>query len=233
MKKTMMPKYSSRIADLAIERACAQARESFPHFRRLMRPELKRGWWLDNLCEHLERFYRDLEAGKAPKMAIEAPAQHGKSWAVTDFTAWVAGKNPNLKIIFASYSEGLGERTNLDLQRRMRSPRYAETFGRTRIGVPGWQCNSSLIEYENYKGSFRNTTVGGQINGMELNLAVIDDPVKGRWEADSKHSRDKTWAWFTDDLLPRFAADGGLLLIMTRWHVDDLHGRAQEKFPDL
>jgi hypothetical protein len=169
------PKLSSRIADLAIERACAQARDSFSCFRRLMRPDIKWGWWMEELCHELQLFYLDLVAGKRPKMAIEAPPQHGKSWTVVDFIAWVAGKNPNLKIIFASFSGDLGERTNLELQRLMRSPRYVETFGRTRIGVPGWQCNSSLIEYVNHKGSFRNTTVDGQVNGMELNLGVIDD----------------------------------------------------------
>ena len=152
---------------------------------------------------------------------------------MTDFLAWVAGKNPNLKIIFASCSQDLGERTNLDLQRRLSSPRYAATFGRTRIGVPGWQCNNSLIEFADHDGSFRNTTVGGQVNGMALNLGVIDDPVKGRWEAESKVIRDKTLAWFTDDFFPRFATGAGLLLIMTRWHVDDLLGRIQKIFPEL
>jgi predicted phage terminase large subunit-like protein len=228
-----MPKFSSRIADLAVERVCAQARASFPAFRRVMRPDLIWGWWLEELAERLQQFYEDLVAGKRPMMAVQAPPQHGKSWTATDFVAWVAGRNPNLRTIFASYSEELGARTNFDLQRCMRSSRYAAMFGRTRIGVPGWQCNSSLIEYAGYDGSFRNTTVQGQINGFALSLGVIDDPVKGRLEANSKLTRDKTWDWFTDDFLPRFAADAGLLLIMTRWHVDDLFGRVLKKFPDL
>jgi hypothetical protein len=49
----------------------------------------------------------------------ERRLQHGKSWAATDFIAWVAGHNPDLKTIFASYSDELGTRTNLDLQRMM------------------------------------------------------------------------------------------------------------------
>jgi predicted phage terminase large subunit-like protein len=233
IRTTRMPKYSSRIADLAVERACAQARDSFWDFRRLMRPELIQGWWLEDLAGHLQKFYQDLEAGRRPKMAIKAPPQHGKSLSVTDFTAWVAGKNPNLKTIFASFSEDLGERTNLDLQRCMLGPRYAATFGRTRIGASGWQCNSSLIEYADHKGSFRNTTVLGQVNGQELNLGVIDDPVKGQLEANSKLIRDKTWDWFNHDFMSRGAAKSGILVIMTRWHVDDLLGRALEKYPEF
>src|ERR1700730_9946423 len=228
-----MPKLSSRVAELARGRVCAQARESFPAFRRVIRPALIRGWWLEELADYLQRFYEDLVAGKRPMLAVQAPPQHGKSWTVNDFIAWVAGKDRNLKIIFASYSEDLGVRTNSELQRCMRSSRYAATFGRTRIGEPGYQCNNSLIEYANYEGNFRNTTVQGQINGLGLNLGVIDDPVKGRLEANSKLTRDKTWIWFTDDFYPRFAANAGLLIIMTRWHVDDLLGRVQAKFPGL
>ena len=66
-----------------------------------------------------------------------------------------------------------------------------------------------------------------------LTLGVIDDPVKGTSDAGSKLKRDKIWDWFIVDFMSRFAADGGLLIIMTRWHVDDLIGRAQENLPDL
>ena len=54
------------------------------------------------MTERLQNFYENLIAGKRPRLAISAPPQHGKSWAATDFMSWVAGKNPDLKIIFAS-----------------------------------------------------------------------------------------------------------------------------------
>jgi hypothetical protein len=193
MMSTTSNEYPSDLTDLLIERLCAQARGSFADFRRLMRPDMRWNWWMEELARQLQQFYDDLVAGKRPKMAIEAPPQHGKSWAATDLIAWVAGQNPNLKTIFASFSEELGERTNLELQRCMRSPRYGQIFGNTRIGLPGWQCNTSLIEYASRKGGFRNTTILGPINGMELHFGIIDDPVKGRLEANSKLIRDKTW----------------------------------------
>jgi hypothetical protein len=91
--------------------------------------------------------------------------------------------------------------------------------------VHGWQFNTNLIEFADRAGSFRNTTINGSINGMELHLGVIDDPVKGRAEAQGKGNRDKIWHWFTDDWGARFAKDASRLIIMTRWHVDDLLGR--------
>jgi predicted phage terminase large subunit-like protein len=81
------------------------------------------------------------------------------------------------------------------------------------------------------KGSFRNTTVKGQITGFGLDLGIIDDPMKGRAEAQSKTTRDRTWEWLVDDFFSRFSKDAGMIMIMTRWHVDDPIGRWLEYFP--
>jgi predicted phage terminase large subunit-like protein len=219
--------------DLLIEVAATKARESFAAFRRFMHPEILWGWWMQEVAEELQRFWEDLVAGRRPKLALMAPPQHGKSSAITDFIAWVAGKNPDLKTIYASFGDELGISANLNLQRMIKDERFAIVFPHTRIGVPGWQCNANLIEYCRHKGCFRNTTVLGAITGQRLDLGVVDDPVKGRQEAESRAIRDRTWSWLTDDFLTRFSADAGLLTIATRWHQDDPLGRAMRKFPDL
>ena len=174
-------------------------------------------------------------AGKRPKLAMMTPPQHGKSWAAEDFMAWEAGKNPSLKTIYASYGDELGVLRNMNLQRLFNSPRYQYVFPNLRIGGigTGYQCNASLIEYVGGPGSFRNTTVNGAITGMEQNLGVLDDFVKGRAEANSKVQRDRTWNWFTDDFSSRFSKDSALLVICTRWHLDDLLGRLIQKFPKM
>jgi predicted phage terminase large subunit-like protein len=68
---------------------------------------------------------------------------------------------------------------------------------------------------------------------MELNLGVIDDPHKGRNEAISKIARDRVWNWFTDDWMARFAENSALMVIATRWHIDDLIGRYQQHEPNI
>jgi predicted phage terminase large subunit-like protein len=219
--------------DLLIEVAAAKARDNFSAFRRFMHPELLWGWWIQEVADALQQFYEDLVAGRRPKLALMAPPQHGKSAAATDLMAWTAGKNPNLKIIFASYSDDLGQRANFEMKRIIKDPRYAVVFPKTRIGLPGWQCNSDLIEFAEHDGTFRNTTVLGAITGQRLDLGVIDDPVKGQQEADSRVIRDRNWNWFTNDFLSRFSAGAGVLIIATRWHADDPLGRAMRKFPDL
>jgi hypothetical protein len=216
-------------------------RQNFGLFRREIRPHMIWGWWTQEVAWQLHRFYNDMVAGRRPKLAISSPPQHGKSWAATDFIAWVAGKQPDRKTIFGSYSDDLGVRTNNDLQRIITGEPFKRIFPGTKIseeatssgGYDRWKRNSSLIEFIGHEGSFRNTTVSGQINGLELHLGVIDDPIKGREEAHRVNARNKAWEWFADDFMSRFAKDAALLVVMTRWHTDDILGRFMERYPEL
>ena len=233
IKRDELPVIDRRVLVVKAQRRLAAIRENFFAYRRYMDPSLLEGWFVQDLSLQLQKFNKDFEAGKRPKLAIAAPPQHGKSRAAEDFIAWSAGLNPNLKIIYASYSDELGIMRNMMLQRTLKHPNYQLLFPATRAGVLGYQENTGVIEFSGHRGSFRNVTVNGQINGMELNLGIIDDPVKGQAEAMSPTIRERTWNWFTHDFMGRFAKDGALLIIMTRWNVDDLLGRLCDLVPDV
>lgn len=210
----------------------AHAREDFWEFMRWMEPDSLVAWWQWETSQELNRFYADYMEGKRPVLVVMAPPQHGKTSTMTKFLAWVAGRNPVLKKMYASYSDDLGVQVNKALQRIYTNPRYQRVFpdttieGSNVVTVAGRHArNSSFIEYIGQGGSFRNTTVGGQINGMGLDLGLVDDPIKGREEAQSETIRNKVWDWFTDDFFGRFSNWAGFIMIMTRWHVDDPMGR--------
>src|SRR5258708_36838822 len=98
--------------------------------------------------------------------------------------------------------------------------------------------NRDILEFVNNElepteGYFRNTTVMGSGTGEGLDLGVIDDPIKGRAEASSLTVRDKTWGWLTDDFMSRFSDKAGLLMILTRWHLNDPAGRLLSHFPNM
>jgi predicted phage terminase large subunit-like protein len=216
----------------------AQVRDSFREYRVYMRPELRWNWWTKLVAYHLQKFFTKLQAGQRPKLVLNSPPQHGKSLTAEDFIAWAAGRDPKLKVIFASYSDDLGVGRNRNLQRIWQSPEFQAAFPNFRIGGHGLTCNSSMIEFANADhvpqgGSFTNTTVESGINGMELMLGVIDDPHKGRAEALSPATRTRVWNWFTDDWMPRFHKNSGMLIIATRWHVDDMMGRYLAKEHDV
>ena len=226
--------------ELIKENSIRNARKDFLSFRKLINPKDKWGWWQEEVAQELQQFFDDLMAGKRPKLVIQAPPQHGKSVQVIDFIAWLAGKNPDLRTIYTSFSERLGVRANLRLQRVYDSTLYKEIFPNTKINssntvtISGqFLRNREILEYCDNLGYFRNTTVGGSITGEGLDLGIIDDPIKGRKEANSITIRDSVWDWFTDDFFTRFSEDAGLLCILTRWHIDDPIGRLIDKYPNV
>lgn len=228
----------------ALEAFYAQeARDSFWAYRQFIDPQLIRGWFAYDLSIHLQEFYDDLVALKAPTLVIEAPPQHGKSRGLQDFCSWVAGKDPDLKTMYGSYSDDLGTSANMYLQRVFDDRgKYGLVFPETRInsrnvvtavaGQGRYLRNSSLLEFIGHKGSFRNVTVNGQVTGKGLDFGLIDDPMKGRNEASSKAIRDKTWNFLLDDFFSRFSEHAGFILTMTRWHKDDPAARWLERFPE-
>lgn len=232
-----------RLSPTYIKRAIANpnqikielCKRDFWEFRQHINKKLKIGWWQIEVARELQKFVEDMIAGKKPVLIIQAPPQHGKSVQVIDLLAWVSGKYPELRQIFASFSKRLGIRANLRLQKIFNSPQFREIFPDFRLPTPkdkGYSKTMELLEFMGHEGSFRNTTAGGQITGESLDFGIIDDPIKGREAANSETIRDKTWEWFTDDFFTRFSEDAGLLIIGTRWHIDDPIGRLIESKPD-
>lgn len=218
-----------------------KARTCFLTFRRVMHPE--QIWdapFPQAVCAKLQDFYEKWMNGERPKMILSTPPQHGKSVAVTDFCCWIAGKHPDKKAIYASFSERLGRRANMAIQQMMDSEKFKEIFPDSRIKTKGEpetadaQRGVDLIEYISpvtgkHGGYFRNVTIKGAVTGESLDIGIIDDPLRDRKEANSELVRDNIWEWYTDAFLTRFHKDAPLLMILTRWHIDDLAGRILEK----
>ena len=217
--------------------AVISARENFWQYRIAINPRLilRDKWFPRSLARKLRTFWNDFKAGKRPVLLLESPPQHGKSLTVIDFIAWCVGQDPQLRFIYTSFSDRLSIRANLRMQRALDSSLYQQIFPGTRIasrGGNGVLRNYDILEFVDTEGYFRNSTVLGQITGEALDICVIDDPIKGRAEANSLLVRDKVWMWLTDDVFSRFSEQGALLMIMTRWHLDDPAGRLIEQFGD-
>ncbi len=68
--------------------------------------------------------------------------------------------------------------------------------------------------------------VGTGIAGFRAKVGIIDDPIRSRQDADSELIRDRIWDWYINDFRTRLVPGSRELLIQTRWHEDDLAGRA-------
>lgn len=74
-------------------------------------------------------------------------------------------------------------------------------------------------------GKYRAISVGKRIAGERADLVFLDDPIGHTEEVDSQEKREKLWRWFWTDLRTRLRPGGRIVLMMTRWHEDDIAGR--------
>ncbi|WP_239256674.1 phage terminase large subunit [Listeria ilorinensis] len=153
---------------------------------------------------------------------IEIPPQHGKSTVITEtFPAYYLMRNPDNLAMVVSYSEELYKKFGRKNREKFRL--YAnDLFG---LAISSISASVSNWGIENQLGELYSTSILGGATGRGSNLLIIDDPIKNRAEAESKTIRDKIYAEWQDTFYSRLSADGSVIVIMTRWHEDDLAGR--------
>lgn len=202
------------------------ARRKLLHFVQRHRPKYLAGWFHIDLCARLEKFAQDVIDGKSPRLLIEAPPRHGKSTLVSeDFPPWFFGHAPEMEIIATAYSSALAFEFSRKVQETMRSPDYRQLFGDLTVR----EGNESIETWANSKGGkYLAAGAGGPITGRGAHALLIEDPFKNREDADSPTVRKKIWDWYTSTAYTRLAPGGGVCIIHTRWHQDDLIGRQRQ-----
>jgi predicted phage terminase large subunit-like protein len=194
------------------------ARESLVPYCKLTYRGYEPNWHHRLLADKLT----ELEAGTDGRLMILMPPRHGKSeLASVRFPAWFLGRNPAKRVIATSYSARLAENFGRKVRDIVADPKFRLTFG---IGLSSrskaadrWETTSG--------GGYVAAGVGGSITGMGGDLLIIDDPFKNQEDADSKNYRDKVWDWYQSTLYTRIEKGGRIVVILTRWHEDDLAGR--------
>jgi predicted phage terminase large subunit-like protein len=117
----------------------------------------------------------------------------------------------------------------------MMSEEYMGIFPDTRLaeaGDKGYQRQVDYFDIVGHGGFYKAVGVGGSLTGTPVDLGIIDDPVKDAMEAASQTYRDRVWNWYTDVFLTRLHNKSKQIIIMTRWHEDDLAGRLLEMEAD-
>lgn len=194
-------------------------------------PDYVPGWVHQDICRRLEKFVRDIELGKSPRLIIAMPPRHGKSQLASDlFLSWVLGLHPEWGIIGSSYAQSLPLEFSRNIRDRLEDDEYKAIFPNTRLrqdakGIEAWKTTK--------KGGYIAAGVGTGINGKGMHLGVLDDAIKDSEEAQSELIRNNTYAWYKSVFRTRLAPGGGILMIGTRWHYDDVIGREIAKDEEL
>lgn len=166
------------------------------------------------------RAIAEIEPGSGARLMIVMPPQVGKSKLAGVWTPfWWLCQNPTHRGIIGSYAASLA----VDRGREVRSlvHRFGHRFGLT-LDRSSKAKNNWLLSTG---GGIKSAGVGGGITGTPANIGIIDDPIKGRAEADSPTIREKIWNWYSGDFYSRLSPGAPVIIMMTRWHEDDLIGR--------
>lgn len=150
------------------------------------------------------------------------PPRHGKTeLASIRFAPWYLGRNPTHNVIQATYSGEFAEDNGRKTRALVASPEYRAFFG---FGLD--QSSKAVSRWQTERGgTYFAVGVGGPLTGRGGNVLLIDDPHKNRQEAESETYRQRAWEWFTSTAYTRLEKSGVAIIIMTRWHEDDLVGR--------
>lgn len=194
----------------------------------------KRGYQISRLHTQIGNVLRDAVRGTTcpdvgcgclmDRILIEAPPRHGKSeLASVHFPAWFLGNEPDRRIIGTAYGADLAR----DFGRRARNVIQSTVYRSIFPGITVSQSSSAADEWslDGYNGGYIAAGIGGPITGRGAHLLLIEDPVKNREDANSQIYRDKVWDWYTSTAYTRLEGRGLVIVIMTRWHEDDLVGR--------
>jgi predicted phage terminase large subunit-like protein len=190
-----------------------------------------RGRWIEApyliyICDTVQNFLegklRNEDGTEIMILCISLPPQHGKSMSITEtLPSWVLGKYKTWRVIEVSYNEDFARKFG------RRNKEKINEFGEKLFDVRVSKVTSAQDEWEldNGIGSMLSRGEGGSITGNPGDLILIDDPVKNRQEAESEVYRERVWDEWLNSIRTRLSAKGKTIVIMTRWHEDDLVAR--------
>lgn len=213
----------------------ALARKDFFEYCNLKSPDFykrDRGH-LIALCSEFQSFYESDDE----VFIVNLPPRHGKSRTAGNFVEWALGRNIKEKIMTGSYNETL----STTFSKNVRNTIMEEKADRDRLVYsdmfPGVSIKSgdAAMNMWSLDGGYYNylaTSPSGTATGFGCSLLIIDDLIKSDKEAYTAHVLEGHWNWFTNTMLSRLEENGKIIIIMTRWHSDDLSGRALKHFTE-
>lgn len=202
------------------------ARRHLIPFIQRIKPEYMAGWFHKDLAARLERFVRRVELKLSPRMIINVPPRRGKSeQASKGLPAWVLGKHPDWTFIGATHSDDLAVDNSRDVQAYIKDEEYATLFPETELdpdnqGATGWRTTQG--------GRYKPVGMKKGVSGRGGHIVMIDDPHRDV-DAYSPTVRGTVWQSYKSSLRTRLEPGGGIILIQTRWVLDDMTGRVIEE----
>lgn len=196
----------------------AEARAALIPFCHLMMEDFRSPPHIRAIADLLER----AERGEVTRIIITMPPRHGKTRIISNlFPAWWFGRNPASEVIFTTYNQDLAEDNGRYVKNTINSSLFREVFPNVKMR----NDSASARRFSTHQnGNYFAVGVGGPLTGRGAKLLVIDDPIKNREEAESASIRQALIDWYTSTAYTRLAPGGVVVIVQTRWHLEDLAG---------
>lgn len=169
----------------------------------------------------------DAAERKAPRSILTMPPQEGKSWLISRwFPHWLLQRQPESKIGIVSYAASLARTSSQSVRNDIRShPEWG-------LELAPDNGAASLWTLDGHRGGVMSAGIEGGLTGRPLDCLIIDDPLEGEAQALSEVYRKSNWNWWKTTGSARLSPQAIVIVVMTRWHEDDLVGRLRIDDPD-
>jgi predicted phage terminase large subunit-like protein len=171
----------------------------------------------------LDQALVDAAEGKNPWLIFTMSPQEGKSQRVSrNFPLWLLIHNPHLRVAVVSYADALARRWGRVVRNDLREhPELGLTIRADTGAANEWQIDG-------YDGGIITAGIGSGLTGRPVDVLIIDDPLKDQKEADSETIRQTCKDFWQTTASSRLSETSIVILVMTRWHEDDLAGWLME-----
>ncbi len=195
----------------------------------LSRPGYQDGEHIRRMCATIDAFLKDPESRG---LAISMPPRHMKSTIVSEcLPAQLISNDHQAEVIIASYNQMQARKMARACRLKFDEDLHVRIWGKTQFAVDAAD-EFQVLGKLNGRPNLIAAGVGAGLTGSGADLLIIDDPVKDMQEADSQTYRDRVYDWYASVAETRLSPHGKKLLVMTRWHHDDLAGRVLNDNPD-
>ncbi len=225
-----------QLAALQREKSIRAARDNFFEYCHLKAPDFyKRDRaYLVDFCNKLQDFYFSKTSSV---MIVNAPPRHGKSRTIGCFAEWIFGRNIYEKIMTGSYNDTLSTTFAKNVRNTIQEIKgdidrvvYSDIFPDTKIKQGDGAMD--LWSLDGGHNSFLATSPKGTATGFGATLMIIDDLIKNKEEAYNARILEAHYDWYVNTMLSRCEEGCKIIIVMTRWHTNDLAGRLMEKYPN-
>jgi hypothetical protein len=180
---------------------------------------------LDTLADHHALILNKLQAVEEKSidnlMLMLPPGSAKSTYADVVFIPWFMAKRGRRNVILASYASDIAKKQGRRARQLIKSDSFQNLM---RLGIMSDQSAADQWALDNGSEYMAGGLLSG-LTGNRAHLGVVDDPIAGREAAQSQTIRDKTWDAYIDDFCSRLIPGAPQILIMTRWHEDDIAGR--------